>query len=478
MADTTSSTPEEGTTTTVITATTHLTLPAHPTPLTYDQLNPKSIPHEFFGPIGTGAITFLAPLFTYIFFFACNDAVGCTPTSVNGWKDAWNLVGNFPSAAGYFWDGRAAAVYGVWYAFCIVCWMVLPGEVIQGNLLRDGTRKTYKMNGLYTLILTLGISVGIIIQPGGIQAYTWLYDHFVPLISASLVMSIAQAAFVYAWSYQSKELLSLGANSGNVIYDFFMGRPLNPHPPGFPSFDLKTFNEVRPGMILWAILNISCACEQYVRLGKITDSMLLVLVFEGWYTVDCLIQEHTILNQMDITTDGFGFMLSFGDLTWVPFTYGLQARYLAFNHITLGPVCTAVIVVIEAAGVYIFRSANNEKGNFRAGRNPKNLEFMQTERGTRLLTSGWWGRSRHPNYFGDWLIALGWCLPTGFNTPLTYYYIIFFVILLVHRQMRDDEACRKKYGKDWDKYCELVPYKIVPYVVSSKSTLAGKEIRH
>lgn len=23
---------------------------------------------------------------------------------------------------------------------------------------------------------------------------------------------------------------------------------------------------------------------------------------------------------------------------------------------------------------------------------------MQTERGTKLLTSGWWGRSRHPNY--------------------------------------------------------------------------------
>lgn len=30
----------------------------------------------------------------------------------------------------------------------------------------------------------------------------------------------------------------------------------------------------------------------------------------------------------DITTDGFGFMLAFGDLAWVPFTYSLQARVL------------------------------------------------------------------------------------------------------------------------------------------------------
>ena len=31
---------------------------------------------------------------------------------------------------------------------------------------------------------------------------------------------------------------------------------------------------------------------------------------------------------MDIIHDGFGFMLVFGDLVWVPFTYCLQARYL------------------------------------------------------------------------------------------------------------------------------------------------------
>lgn len=26
------------------------------------------------------------------------------------------------------------------------------------------------------------------------------------------------------------------------------------------------------------------------------------------------------------------------------------------------------------------------------------LQYMKTERGTNLLTSGWWGVSRHPNY--------------------------------------------------------------------------------
>ena len=44
--------------------------------------------------------------------------------------------------------------------------------------------------------------------------------------------------------------------------------------------------------------------------------------------------------------------------------------------------------------------------------------------------------------------------------------------------MRDDEACREKYGKDWDKYCKLVPYKIIPYVVSQVERTGTSEADH
>lgn len=74
---------------------------------------------------------------------------------------------------------------------------------------------------------------------------------------------------------------------------------------------------------------------------------------------------------MDITTDGFGFMLSAGDLLWVPFVYTLQARYLAFTHVELGPMLTALVVLFEVVGYYIFRGANGEKNDFRNGRNPR-----------------------------------------------------------------------------------------------------------
>ncbi len=90
---------------------------------------------------------------------------------------------------------------------------------------------------------------------------------------------------------------------------------------------------------------------------------------------------------------------------------------------------------------------------------------MTTESGRKLLTSGWWGRSRHPNYMcvhessvlvpslthvflpcrGDLLMAFACSLPTGFNTPITYFYVTYFAVLLIHRERRDSEACKIKW---------------------------------
>ena len=53
---------------------------------------------------------------------------------------------------------------------------------------------------------------------------------------------------------------------------------------------------------------------------------------------------------MDITTDGFGMMLAFGDLTWVPFTYTLQSRYLVHHDPHLSNMYLFVIIVFKICG--------------------------------------------------------------------------------------------------------------------------------
>merc|ERR1711977_587988 len=119
---------------------------------------------------------------------------------------------------------------------------------------------------------------------------------------------------------------------------------------------------------------------------------------------------------MDITTDGFGMMLSFADFVWEPFAYSLQTRYLSMSPVHLGPVHLALQFSILVAGFAIFRLANNEKNRFRTDPNdPKvaHLKYIETKSGSRLLISGWWGMAHHINYFGDWFQSWAYCLPTG-----------------------------------------------------------------
>jgi len=52
----------------------------------------------------------------------------------------------------------------------------------------------------------------------------------------------------------------------------------------------------------------------------------------------------------------------------------------------------------------------------------------------------------------------------GWGMLITYFYVFYFAALLIHREMRDEEKCMRKYGKDWEKYKKRVPWRILPGV--------------
>uniref|UniRef100_A0A8D1HNP6 Delta(14)-sterol reductase TM7SF2 n=1 Tax=Sus scrofa TaxID=9823 RepID=A0A8D1HNP6_PIG len=252
--------------------------------------------------------------------------------------------------------------------------------------------------------------------------------------------------------------------NGNPVYDFFLGRELNPR---ICSFDFKYFCELRPGLIGWVLINLALLMQEAELRGSPSLAMWLVNGFQLLYVGDALWHEEAVLTTMDIIHDGFGFMLAFGDLAWVPFTYSLQAQFLLYHPQPLGLPGASVICLINAVGYYIFRGANSQKNTFR--KNPSDprvadLETIPTATGRQLLVSGWWGMVRHPNYLGDLIMALAWSLPCGVSHLLPYFYLLYFTALLVHREARDEQQCLQKYGLAWHEYCRRVPYRIMPYV--------------
>jgi hypothetical protein len=69
-----------------------------------------------------------------------------------------------------------------------------------------------------TLLLTMGLVAGGLWSQGP-AALTYLYEHWVGFITASLLMAIVQGLGCYAASYRGDKLLALGGNTGNFIYD-------------------------------------------------------------------------------------------------------------------------------------------------------------------------------------------------------------------------------------------------------------------
>ena len=74
--------------------------------------------------------------------------------------------------------------------------------------------------------------------------------------------------------------------------------------------------------------------------------------------------------------------------------------------------------------------------------------------------------SRHVNYFGEVLMAIGLAIPGGWRngSVLPWLYPLYYVVLLISRERDDYTRCERKYGKLWEEYVAQVRWKIVPYV--------------
>ncbi|RKP11748.1 ergosterol biosynthesis ERG4/ERG24 family-domain-containing protein, partial [Piptocephalis cylindrospora] len=326
-------------------------------------LNPWTKEKEFFGIPGVMAIIFLTHFFALFFQLNCSPE-GCpSPLFYQG----KTFPGILP-----LWDTlfswEVTFVYLGWLGLIILLWTILPGKWVQGTVLRDGNQLLYKENGWSTLVAIAGGSFGTWYLVGS-GPFLYLFNHTVQLVTAACLITFVVSTMLYLASLRSGNvLLATGGNTGNALYDWFIGRELNPR---IGLLDIKQVVEQRPNLIGWLVMNLACLVRHYEGMGgRVSNAMVLVQLFEVWYIADSLWNEHTVLTTMDITTDGFGWMLAFGNFVWVPFTYGLQARFLADPARAVDLPLWALLGIcgVQAIGYTIFRGANGEKDSFR--RNP------------------------------------------------------------------------------------------------------------
>lgn len=129
----------------------------------------------------------------------------------------------------------------------------------------------YARTGMQNLCVSLAVAAVLGLTT---DKLAWAHTNFVPLMTASLLFSFALSAWLYVSSFWGRKMLSPhfaeppptngssssrpNGNSGSghggkpsarhsyPIYEFFMGRELNPR---VGSFDWKEFCELYPGLI-------------------------------------------------------------------------------------------------------------------------------------------------------------------------------------------------------------------------------------
>ncbi|EPS72564.1 delta14-sterol reductase [Genlisea aurea] len=346
-----------------------------------------------------------------------------------------------------------------YFAYLAVAGSVLPGRIVPGVILSDGTQINYRCNGL--LLLTLLV---FLLGIGGwtdLLSLTEVADRGLELFTAALIFSIFVTLALHIEGCRSRDKSSsLKPHlSGNLIHDWWFGIQLNPH---FMQIDLKFFF-VRAGMMGWLLINLSVLAKS-IQQASISPSMILYQIFCGLYILDYFFHEEYMTSTWDIIAERLGFMLAFGDLVFIPFTFSIQGWWLLKNKVEITTTAIIINCLVFLIGYTIFRGSNKQKHVFKKNPNAPIWGKPPKLVGGKLLASGYWGIARHSNYLGDLLVAVSFSLPCGTSSAVPYFYPMYLLILLIWRERRDEARCAHKYKQIWGEYRRQVPWRIFPFI--------------
>lgn len=441
----------------------------------------NEIVYEFGGPIGVVAMMIGFPMIMYYFWICLTyhhgKLIGPDSFTLDGFKEFFEVcwthvkVDAFPTL-------YATKIY---IGFCLVQVLfsyIMPGPWVKGMPVPSLNYAVldYHCNAVASLYATLILSG--VLHYYGILPLTAIIENLGPIMTVAIITGFAITIATY---FITIALNKQHRMSGNFFYDLFMGAPLNPR---IGKLDLKMWAEIRVPWIVLFYISLSAAFKQYELHGYVTPEMSFMVLAHAIYANTCQKGEECIPSTWDIFYEKWGFMLIFWNMAGVPFTYCYSTMYLmSFKDpktISFSIEYYIFVYGMLLIGYYIWDTANYQKSSFRLtlvgaykprwtfpqlpGGYLKNPSYIKTKHGNYLLTSGWWGVVRKPNYTGDLFMSLSWGLICGIGSFLPYFYITFFTIVLVHRVSRDMERCKVKYGDDWVEYCKRVPYVFFPYI--------------
>ena len=340
----------------------------------------------------------------------------------------------------------------------------LPGLERTGYPQPDGTRKRYTLTGMTLFFLSnVALAAVVVARAVGFEvSLTPIVRHFWSLLIVALGLSTAITLALLAWGRRAGPVCRSPESTDlplpQSLKTFWFGNECNPE---WLGVDLKMFF-YQPSLIGAYLINASFAFAQWERHGFVTPQMLALCFFWFTYLFSHYVKEEFMLSTWDVLAENFGFMLVWGDLTYVPFLYSLPGWWMVDATEPFGAPALAALVAFHFAALAIFRQSNWQKERFK--QDPSAPIWGKPPRlvGGKLLASGYWGIGRKLNYTGEILVYVSFAACAGFSHLGPWLLPLALLGLLGHRAQRDDKRCRAKYGALWDEYGKIARFRVIP----------------
>ncbi len=345
-------------------------------------------------------------------------------------------------------------------ALVVLLHLVLPGRWVDGYV-RDPTtnaRLRYRLNGLRVFVAT-GV-LFVVACERGLLPWDFFFVHRWGGLAGACTLGLVFTFVI---------VLSAPPTGRGLLADIYFGRRPNPQWGG-GRLDAKMVLYMF-GAILLALNVGSFAAHQRMAFPSApSDGVIVYAALFTFFVVEYLFFEEVHLYTYDFFAENVGYKLGWGCLAFYPYFYCVGIWSAATRpdpHPPAPLLVTAVVVFFGGWG--LSRGANLQKFFYKTRPSEKAFGLLEPEtvgdeRG-RLLCSGFWGLSRHVNYLGEILMAVGLALALGApRDPWPWLYPLYYVALLVPRQIDDDKRCAAKYGAVWAEYCRRVPFRIIPGV--------------
>jgi 7-dehydrocholesterol reductase len=356
---------------------------------------------------------------------------------------------------------------------------LLPGKIECGPETATGHVPKYVDNGVlhcivYTILFFGASNLGV----GNLYDFGIFYDVFPGAVAFLNLFGMVFCLFLTFKGIYFPSTQDSGS-SGSFVKDYLWGTELYPRVYGL---DLKRFINCRFSMTFWQLAGLSFCYRSYTIHGQMDWGLFFSAVSQYLYLFKFFLWEMGYMRSIDIIVDRAGFEIQWGCLVWVPAVYSFHSRFSVQNPSGYSFPAAAALFVLSMTGVVLNYLADRERDVFRAtngkalvwGKPPKFIKATYSivdrktgEKSTKtslLLASGFWGVARHFQYFFELTAAWSWCLLANpfANGILPLLYASFLTYLLIDRAERDSKKCHLKYGKYYEEYCQLVPYKILP----------------